>query len=74
MIDKLGRVRIITEPQSTIKCMTAEETFQRKIKLLQNIPDYYDKIILTLDRYTLGNYNGIQVQHVIDWLLGSNVN
>ena len=49
--------------------MVEESTFQREMKPLENIKDNYDKIILTLDEYTIGNYNGIKVINVIDWLL-----
>ncbi len=48
--------------------MTAEETFQREISPLQEIRDNYEKIILTMDRFTIGNYEGIQVINVLDWL------
>ena len=27
-------------------------------------------LVLTLDRFSLGNYDGIKVVNVIDWLLG----
>lgn len=50
--------------------MTAETTFEREMNPLREIRDNYEKIILTLDRYTLGNYEGIKVIHVVDWLLG----
>ena len=50
--------------------MTAEETFAREMKPLQSIRDNYEKIVLTLDRFSLGNYDGIQVQNVVDWLNG----
>lgn len=46
-----------------------ENTFNREIRPLQQIEDNYEKIILTLDRYTLGNYEGIKVINIIDWLL-----
>lgn len=46
-----------------------ENTFDREIRPLKLIEDNYKKIILTLDRYTLGNYNGIKVINLIDWLL-----
>lgn len=46
-----------------------ENTFNREIRPLQQIKDNYEKIILTLDRYTLGNYEGIKVINIIDWLL-----
>lgn len=50
--------------------MTAKETFEREIRPLENIRDNYEKIILTMDRLTPGNYNGIQVQYLLDWLIG----
>ena len=50
--------------------MTAEETFTREMQPLTLIHDNYEKIILTLDRFTLGNYDGIKVVHVLDWLMG----
>lgn len=46
-----------------------ENTFNREIPPLKLIEDNYEKIILTLDRYTLGNYDGIKVINIIDWLL-----
>lgn len=49
--------------------MTAEETFLREITPLRNIRDNYEKIILTLDKVTPGNYDGIQVIRLQDWLL-----
>ena len=49
--------------------MTAKETFDREIRPLENIRDNYEKIILTMDRLTLGNYNGIQVRYLLDWLI-----
>lgn len=52
--------------------MVDESTFQREIRPLQEIRDNYEKIILTLDRFTLENYEGIKVIHVIDWLLEDN--
>ncbi len=49
--------------------MTSEETFKREITPLQNISDNYPKTILTNDKLTIGNYNGIEVINVVDWLL-----
>ena len=49
--------------------MTNEETFKREMASLINIKDNYEKIILTLDRFTVGNYDGIKVINIIDWLL-----
>ena len=49
--------------------MTAEETFERELKPLCLIKDNYEKVVLTLDKFTVGNYEGIKVINVIDWLL-----
>ena len=49
--------------------MTAKETFDREIRPLENIRDNYEKTILTMDRLTPGNYNGIQVRYLLDWLI-----
>ena len=46
-----------------------ENTFKREITPLQNISDNYPKTILTLDRFTLGDYEGIEAVNAIDWLL-----
>ena len=46
-----------------------ESTFKREITPLQNIHDNYEKFILTLDDYSEGNYNGILIKNVINWLL-----
>lgn len=54
--------------------MTAEETFEREMKPLKQIKDNYAKMILTLDRFTLGNYEGIKVVNVADWLLENRFN
>ena len=50
--------------------MSAKDTFDRELRPLMNIRDNYEKIVLTGDRLTIGNYNGIQVINLSDWLLG----
>ena len=50
--------------------MTAEETFEREMRSLRRMKDNYEKMILTLDRYSVGNYEGIRVVNIIDWLMG----
>ena len=50
--------------------LTEQTTFEREIRPLKKINDNYPKKILTLDRFTLGNYEGIEVQNAVDWLLG----
>lgn len=49
--------------------MTNETTFEREMTPLKNIKDNYEKIVLTLDKFSVGNYEGIKVVNLIDWLL-----
>lgn len=49
--------------------MTNESTFDREMTPLKNIKDNYEKIVLTLDKFSIGNYEGIKVINLIDWLL-----
>jgi len=49
--------------------MTDQATFDREIAPFKKIKDNYPKTILTLDRFTLGNYNGVEVVNAVDWLL-----
>ena len=49
--------------------MLDETTFSREMKPLKNIKDNYDKIVLTLDNFTIGNYEGIKIINIVDWLL-----
>lgn len=53
--------------------MTAEETFEREMRPLKEIKDNYEKIVLTLDHFSLGNYDGIKVINVIEWLLENQI-
>lgn len=49
--------------------MTEEATFNRELAPFKLIADNYPKTIITLDRFTIGNYDGIEVVNAIDWLL-----
>ncbi|MCD7797242.1 MAG: ATP-binding protein, partial [Clostridiales bacterium] len=49
--------------------MTNELTFEREMSPLKSIKDNYEKIVLTLDKFSSGNYEGIKVINLIDWLL-----
>ncbi|MDO4439300.1 MAG: ATP-binding protein [Eubacteriales bacterium] len=49
--------------------MTAKATFDREMSPFYRIKDNYEKIVLTLDRFSIGNYEGIKVINVFDWLL-----
>ena len=49
--------------------MMSDDTKEREFRSFRKIGDNYRKIILTLDTFGLGTYDGIQVMNVIDWLL-----
>ena len=49
--------------------MVEESTFEREMAPLKSITDNYPKTVITLDRFTLGNYEGIEVVNAVDWLL-----
>ena len=49
--------------------MIDKSVFERELAPLRSIKDNYKKIVLTLDKFTLGNYDGIEVVNAIDWLL-----
>ena len=49
--------------------MTEKSIFDREMASLLAVRDNYPKTILTLDRFTVGNYNGIRVINAVDWLL-----
>ncbi|MDY4127493.1 ATP-binding protein [Peptostreptococcus porci] len=49
--------------------MVDENTFEREMRPLREIRDNYEKTVLTLDRFSVGNYDGIKVVNIVDWLL-----
>ena len=49
--------------------MLEESTFEREMAPLKSLSDNYPKTVLTLDRLTIGNYDGIRVENAMDWLL-----
>lgn len=69
-IDFVAERNGIIEYYQVCANLTDENTFNREISVFEDIKDNYQKTILTLDRFTLGNYNGIIVENIIDWLLG----
>ena len=48
-----------------------EDVRVREIRSLENIPDNYEKIILSMDKSINNDYNGIKVRNIISWLLDS---
>lgn len=53
--------------------MTAEEVFEREMRPLRAIKDNYEKMVLTMDYHTVGNYDGIRVIPLLNWLMGKQV-
>jgi predicted AAA+ superfamily ATPase len=49
--------------------MEQDETFERELNSLKRITSSHPKYILTLDKTRLGNYDGIVVKYLPDWLL-----
>ncbi len=45
------------------------KTLQRELAPLQKIPDQYEKVLLTMDRNFIRDYNGIQNVNIVDFLL-----
>lgn len=49
--------------------LTDQKTLDHEIRSFHKIRDNYEKIILTLHRIKLGNYDGIWVRNIVDWLM-----
>ncbi len=49
----------------------SDDTRAREFVSLESIKDNFSKTVLTMDRFNLGTFNGINVVNVIDWMLGS---
>ncbi|MDR0490663.1 MAG: ATP-binding protein [Oscillospiraceae bacterium] len=65
---------VATKPDKTIyyqvtATMLAEETRERELRPLRAIPDNYEKVVLSMDRSTMNDYNGIRNVNLIDFLL-----
>lgn len=48
--------------------MTDQDTFDREMRPFYRIQDHYEKIVLTLDKFSPGNYDGIKIINLLDWL------
>lgn len=68
-VDFVAKLGDNTEYIQVSASLTEQSTFDREMASLRAIKDNYPKTILTLDKFTLGNYEGIEVKNVIDWLL-----
>lgn len=63
--EKMGKLEFIQVSASLLN----QDTFNREISPLKKLKSNYKKTIITLDKYSLGNYDGIEVINIIDWLL-----
>ena len=71
-IDFVARQRELLHYYQVSASLTDESTFEREIAPLRMVQDNYPKTILTLDRFTAGDYEGIEVVNAVDWLVGDN--
>lgn len=49
--------------------ISSEQTKERELRPLLQIPDNYEKIILTMDRGVSGTVDGIKIVNIVEWLL-----
>lgn len=49
-----------------------EKTKARELRPFKNIKDYYEKVILTMDRTHIRDFDGIRNVNIVDFLLGKN--
>lgn len=78
-IGKIGdyEAHFVAENPHTIRyyqvaqSISDEDVRTREIRSLENIPDNYEKIILSMDKSINNDYNGIKVRNIISWLLDS---
>ena len=68
-VDFVAKKNDVIEYFQVTASMIDEKTFNLEITPLNNIRDNYLKTILTLDRFSPGNYNGIIVENAVDWLM-----
>ncbi|MBR1625050.1 MAG: ATP-binding protein, partial [Clostridia bacterium] len=50
-------------------CREIPTNSDRELGNLLDIKDHYPKMIITLDEYATGNVNGVQIVHIVDFLL-----
>ena len=50
--------------------MLGKETRDRELAALKEVPDNYEKIVLSMDKDFVTSYEGIKVKNIVDFLLG----
>ena len=58
-----------TEYYQICETMLSDETYRREVRPFKAIRDNRPKTVLTLDRFGLGDDEGIRIVNLIDWLL-----
>lgn len=66
---------VATKPKKTVyyqvtATMLAEETRERELRPLRAISDNYEKVVLSMDRTPMTDYDGIQGVNLLDFLIG----
>lgn len=76
-VGKLGNLEVdfvATKPEEKIYYQVSasvldEKTLQRELTPLQKIPDQYEKVLLTMDKTYIKDYEGVRQKNIIDFLL-----
>lgn len=69
-IDFIARKNEIIEYyQVSFSVNASADTLQRELRPFENVPDFYRKILITMDKDFISDYNGIQKYYAVDWLL-----
>jgi predicted AAA+ superfamily ATPase len=76
-VGKLGNLEVdfvAVKPESKIyyqvsASILSEETRERELRPFRSIADNYEKIILTMDKTFIKDYDGIKIENIIDFLI-----
>lgn len=74
-LDTLEIDFVCTKPNETVYYQVAYDIpkeSDRETDNLLKIPDSYKKVVITANRMAVGNINGIEIIHIIDFLLDNN--
>ena len=72
-IDFIAKRRGKVDYFQVCQTIIAEGTMEREIKPFTKTGDNRSKTILTLDRFGLGDHDGVNIVNIIDWLMDSEI-
>ena len=72
-IDFIAKRRGKVDYFQVCQTIIAEGTMEREIKPFTKTGDNRPKTILTLDRFGLGDHDGVNIVNIIDWLMDSEI-